>query len=168
VVALGSFTPPMLRKLGIGAPIYPVKGVSITFPRNLWNDAPRMPVIDDAHLFGLVPIGDRLRVSGSAEIARYDTTPSPVRGQAVVDNVLRTFPEFAQCYDRDTAKWWAGLRPVTPSGVAYMGRTPLRNLFVNAGHGHIGWTMSHGSARITADLIAGRTPAIAMDGLLPA
>ena len=164
VVAMGSFTPLLLRPLGIRVAIYPVKGISLTVPAAPWPGALKLPVIDDSGLFGLVPIGDRLRVSGSAEIARYDTTPSPVRGQAVVDNVLKTFPEFAQCYDRATAKWWAGLRPVTPSGVAFMGRTPLRNLFVNAGHGHLGWTMSCGAGRVVAAIVDGQAPDIDLAG----
>lgn len=164
VVAMGSYTPLLLRPLGIRAPVYPVKGISLTVPAAPWPGALKMPVIDDSGLFGLVPIGDRLRVSGSAEIARYDTTPSPIRGQAVVDNVLRTFPDFAHCYDPRTAKWWAGLRPVTPSGVAYMGRTPIQNLFVNAGHGHIGWTMSCGAGRVVAAIVAGRQPDIDLTG----
>ena len=167
VVAMGSFTPLLLRPLGIRVPIYPVKGISLTVPAAPWPDALKLPVIDDSGLFGLVPIGDRLRVSGSAEIARYDTTPSPQRGQAVVENVLKSFPGFAACYDRDTAKWWAGLRPVTPSGVAYMGRTGLRNLFVNAGHGHLGWTMSCGAGRIVAALVAGDAPEIDLSGFPP-
>ena len=164
VAAMGSFTPLLLRPLGIRLPVYPVKGISLTVPAAPWPGALKMPVIDDSGLFGLVPIGDRIRVSGSAEIARYDATPSPVRGQAVVDNVLRTFPDFARCYDARTAKWWAGLRPVTPSGVAYMGRTPLPNLFVNAGHGHLGWTMSCGAGRVVAAIAAGHTPDIDLAG----
>ena len=164
IVAMGSFTPLLLRPLGIRLPVYPVKGISLTVPAAPWPDALKMPVIDDSGLIGLVPIGDRLRVSGSAEIARYDTTPSPVRGQAVVNNVLRTFPDFARCYDPRTARWWAGLRPVTPSGVAYMGRTALRNLFVNAGHGHLGWTMSCGAGRVVAAIAAGQTPDIDLAG----
>jgi D-amino-acid dehydrogenase len=148
VLAMGSFTPLLLRPLGIRLPVYPVKGISLTVPAAPWPGALKMPVADDSGLFGLVPIGDRLRAAGSAEITGYDTTPSPVRGQAVVDNVLKTFPDFARCYDPAGAKWWAGLRPVTPSGVAYMGRTPIGNLFVNAGHGHLGWTMSCGAGRV--------------------
>ena len=84
--------PLILRQVGVRVPIYPVKGISLTCPAAPWPGAPEMPVIDDSGLFGLVPIGDRLRVSGSAEIAGYDATPSPVRGQAIVDNVLKTFP----------------------------------------------------------------------------
>ncbi len=164
VLAMGSFTPLLLRPLGMRLPVYPVKGISLTVPAAPWPGALKMPVIDDSGLFGLVPIGDRLRVSGSAEITGYDTTPSPVRGQAVVDNVLKAFPDFSRRYDRSNVKWWAGLRPVTPSGVAYMGRTPLGNLFVNAGHGHLGWTMSCGAGRVVASIAAGKQPEVDLSG----
>ena len=96
----------------------------------------------------LIRIGDRLRAAGSAEIAGFDATPMPARVQAIIDKVLQTFPQFARCYSPGTAKVWAGLRPVSPSGVGYMGRTSIRNLFVNAGHGHLGWTMSCGAGRL--------------------
>ena len=160
VVALGSYTPLLLAPLGVRVPIYPVKGISLTVPSAPWLAAPKMPVIDDSGLYGLVPIGNRLRISGSAEVTGYDATPSPLRGHAIVEKVLRTFPDFARCYSRENAKWWAGLRPVTPSGVAFMGWTPIRNLFVNAGHGHLGWTMSCGAGRVVAAIVAGRTPEI--------
>jgi D-amino-acid dehydrogenase len=164
VVALGSFTPPLLRSLGLDLPIYPVKGVSVTLPANLWPGRVRMPVIDDSRLFGLVPIGDRVRVAGSAEIDRYDATPSPRRAQAILDNVMRTFPDFAAAYRPDQAQIWAGLRPVTPPGVAYMGHTPFSNLFVNAGHGHLGWTMACGAGRVVADIVSGEPPPIDLSG----
>lgn len=164
VVALGSFTAPLLRGLGLDLPIYPVKGVSVTMPGSIWPGRVRMPIIDDSRLFGLVPLGDRLRVAGSAEIDRYDATPSPRRAQAILDNVMRTFPDFAQSYRPDQAQLWAGLRPVTPPGVAYMGRTPISNLFVNAGHGHLGWTMSCGAGRVVADIVSGEPPPIDLTG----
>src|SRR5215813_984185 len=96
VVALGSFTAPMLARNGIRVPIYPVKGVSITFRRGGWNSAPNVPIIDDSKLFGFVPIGDRMRVSGSAEITGYDATPAMTRAQAIIDNAAFTFPELKQ------------------------------------------------------------------------
>jgi D-amino-acid dehydrogenase len=160
VVALGSFTPALLQKVGVDLLIYPVKGISITVPAGAWNNAPRHAIIDDGRLFGLIPIGDRLRAAGSAEIARFDATPAMARAQAIIDNVLQTFPGFARCYSPGTAKVWAGLRPVSPSGVGYMGRTHIPNLFVNAGHGHLGWTMSCGAGRLVADIVTGRKPAI--------
>jgi D-amino-acid dehydrogenase len=119
-----------------------------------------MPVIDDSGLFGLVPIGARLRVSGSAEIARYDPQPSSKRADAIVARVIRAFPDFGRCYNSATAKIWAGLRPVTPTGTPYMGQTRLPNLFVNAGHGHLGWTMGCGAGEVVAALASNAHPAI--------
>jgi D-amino-acid dehydrogenase len=160
VVALGSFTAPLMAKLGIRIPIYPVKGLSITFPRGAWNSAPQMPVIDDSKLFGLVPLGDRMRISGSAEIAGYDTTPAESRAQAIAENAGFTFPEMKRHLDFSKARIWAGLRPVSPAGTPLIGRTAVGGLWVNAGHGHLGWTLACGSGRVAADLIAGRNPGI--------
>ncbi len=160
VVALGSFTAPMLARNGIRVPIYPVKGVSITFPREGWNGAPRVPVIDDSKLFGIVPIGDRMRVSGSAEIAGYDATPARSRAEAIIANACFTFPEMKRHFDISRSKLWAGLRPVSPSGTPIIGETRIRGLWINAGHGHLGWTLSCGSGRLLADLVEGRDPGI--------
>lgn len=165
VVAMGSFTPLALRPLGIRLPIYPVKGVTITVPSDPWPEGPNMPIIDDQLLFGINRLGDRYRCPGSVEIARFDAAPDPKRCDALARNVISVFPEFAACYDLQTAKLWAGLRPMTPSGNPYLGPTPIPNLFVNAGHGHLGWTMSCGSSRVVADYVLGREPAIDMSGL---
>jgi D-amino-acid dehydrogenase len=160
VVAMGSFTAPMLAKNGIGVPIYPVKGISITFPRADWDTAPKMPVIDDSKLFGLVPLGERMRISGSAEITGYDATPATARAEAIIANVSFTFPEIKRHLDIAKARVWAGLRPVTPSGTPIIGETRIGGLWINAGHGHLGWTLSCGSGRLAADLIARRDPGI--------
>jgi D-amino-acid dehydrogenase len=160
VVAMGSFTAPLLAKLGIRVPIYPVKGVSITFARADWNSAPAMPVIDDSKLFGLVPIGDRMRISGSAEIGGYDTTPATARAEAIIANASFTFPQMKRHLDMATARIWAGLRPVSPAGTPIIGETSVRGLWINAGHGHLGWTLSCGSGRVVADLIDRRDPGI--------
>jgi D-amino-acid dehydrogenase len=160
VVALGSFTAPMLAKNGIRVPIYPVKGVSITFKRAGWNAAPTVPVIDDSKLFGFVPIGDRMRISGSAEITGYDATPAVARAEAIIANASFTFPELKHHFDIAKSKVWAGLRPVSPSGTPLIGETRIRGLWINAGHGHLGWTLSCGSGRVIADLIDGRDPGI--------
>jgi D-amino-acid dehydrogenase len=162
VVAMGSFTAPLLAKNGIRVPIYPVKGVSITFKRADWHSAPAMPVIDDSKLFGLVPIGDRMRISGSAEIAGYDTTPAVARAEAVAANASFTFPEMRRHFDISKSIVWAGLRPVSPSGTPIIGETRIRGLWINAGHGHLGWTLSCGSGRLIADLMDGRDPGIPM------
>jgi D-amino-acid dehydrogenase len=158
VVAAGSFTAPLLAQAGVRVPIYPVKGVSITFGRGAWNSAPRMPVIDDSRLFGLVPIGDRLRISGSAEITGYDTEPAASRADAIIANASSTFPELPSYFEQTKARIWAGLRPVTPAGTPIIGRTRIEGLWVNAGHGHLGWTLACGSGRVMAELIQGRDP----------
>jgi len=160
VVAMGSFAAPMLTKIGIRVPIYPVKGISITFKRAGWNAAPTMPVIDDSKLFGLVPVGDRMRISGSAEITGYDATPAMARAEAIIANATSTFPEMKRHLDIAKSKVWAGLRPVSPSGTPIIGETRIRGLWINAGHGHLGWTLSCGSGRLVADLIDGRDPGI--------
>jgi D-amino-acid dehydrogenase len=165
VAALGSYTPRQFQPLGIRLDIYPAKGVTVTVPAAGWENGPKVPIIDDTRLFGLIRLGDRYRCSGSVEFMGYDTTPSRTRCQAIVDNVSGVFPEFARCYDPTTAKFWAGLRPMAPSGNPYLGPTPIRNLFVNAGHGHLGWTMSCGSSRAVADMVAGKVPEIDMHGL---
>lgn len=160
VVAMGSFSAPLLAKNGIRVPIYPVKGVSITFTRADWDTAPRLPVIDDSKLFGLVPIGDRMRISGSAEITGYDTTPAAARAEAIVANASFTFPAMRRHFDISKSKVWAGLRPVSPSGTPLIGETRIRGLWINAGHGHLGWTLSCGSGRLIADLMGGRDPRV--------
>jgi D-amino-acid dehydrogenase len=164
VVAMGSFTRPVLRGLGLDVPIHPVKGVSITFPRSLWNGAPAMAVIDDSRIFGLVPIGDRVRVSGSAEITGFDTEPAEARWQAILANANGTFPTLKTAFRRDQATVWAGLRPVTPAGTPLIGRTTINGLWINSGHGHLGWTMACGSGRVLADLMHSRNPAIPLPG----
>jgi D-amino-acid dehydrogenase len=160
VVAMGSFAATLLARNGIRVPIYPVKGVSITFKRADWDTAPAMPVIDDSKLFGLVPIGDRMRISGSAEITGYDTTPAAARAEAIIANASFTFPEMKRHFDISKSRVWAGLRPVSPSGTPIIGETRIQGLWINAGHGHLGWTLSCGSGRVIADIIDGRDPGI--------
>jgi D-amino-acid dehydrogenase len=164
VAALASHTPGIAKGVGIDVPIYPVKGVTITVPGAAWPERNQMPIIDDGNLFGLVPLGDRMRVSGSAEVAGFDATPSPARCEAILANVAKVFPGFTKCVDPTTAKYWAGIRPVTPSGTPILDRSPVANLFIAAGHGHLGWTMGCGSGQVVADLVAGNNPAIDMRG----
>jgi|KBSSwiStaDraftv2_1062776.scaffolds.fasta_scaffold197571_3 D-amino-acid dehydrogenase len=163
VVAAGSFTPLLLKPLGIELPICPVKGISITVPSAPWKGAIGTPTIDDENLYGLVPLGDRLRITGSAEITGYDPTVNAARAKAMVDRVISIFPEFASCYDQATAKLWTGLRPVTPTGTAFMGRTRHENLFVNAGHGHLGWTFGSGAGKLVAGLVVGKPADIGLE-----
>lgn len=160
VVAMGSFSAPMMKGLGLQVPLYPVKGISITFPRGGWNSAPLMPVIDDSKLFGLVPVGDRMRISGSAEIAGFDTIPAPERAAAIVANASFTFPGLTEFYRPEAARIWAGLRPVTPAGTPLIGPTSIEGVWINAGHGHLGWTLACGSGRVMAALIDGQDAGI--------
>jgi D-amino-acid dehydrogenase len=164
VAAMASFTPAILAPLGLRLAIYPAKGVTVTVSDAAWPDGPRVPIIDDSRLFGLIRLGDRYRCSGSVEFTGWDATPSPTRGRAIVRNVIGVFPEFARCYDPATAKLWAGLRPMAASGSPYLGATPYANLFLNCGHGHLGWTLSCGSSQIVADVVSGRPPAIDLAG----
>ena len=123
-----------------------------------------MPVIDDSKLFGLVPIGDRMRISGSAEITGYDATPATPRAEAIIANASFTFPELPRHLDRSKARIWAGLRPVSPAGTPIIGPTAIEGLWVNAGHGHLGWTLACGSGRVVADMVSGRRPEIELPG----
>ena len=165
VAALASYAPALLKPLGVKVSIYPAKGVTVTVPDTAWPEGPKVPIIDDTRLFGLIRLGNRYRCSGSVEFNGWDTTVSPSRAQAIVDNVIGVFPEFAKCYDKATAKVWAGLRPMPSSGNPYLGATPVKNLYLNCGHGHLGWTLACGSSQLVADVVSGTQPAIDMTGL---
>jgi D-amino-acid dehydrogenase len=163
VLALGAESPILARKLGIQLPIYPIKGYSLTIPIGNRLSPPTIASVDEHNLVAISRFGDRIRVTATAEFAGYDTSHKPSDFAFMKGVVQELYPDGA---DYERAEMWAGLRPMTPNNLPIFGRRRFRNLFLNTGHGHIGWTMSHGSARITADLIAGRTPAISMDGLL--
>ena len=163
VLALGAESPILARKLGIQLPIYPIKGYSLTIPIGNRLSPPTIASVDEHNLVAVSRFGDRIRVTATAEFAGYDTSHKPSDSAFMKAVTQDLYPDGA---DYDRAEMWAGLRPMTPNNLPFFGRRRFRNLFLNTGHGHIGWTMSHGSARITADLIAGRNPAISMDGLL--
>ena len=163
VVALGSESPILARKLGIHLPIYPIKGYSLTIPIGNRLSPPTIASVDEHNLVALSRFGDRIRITATAEFAGYDVSHKPSDFSFMKSVVEDLYPDGA---DYDRAEMWAGLRPMTPNNLPFFGRRRFKNLFLNTGHGHIGWTMSHGSARITADLIAGRAPAISMVGLM--
>jgi D-amino-acid dehydrogenase len=167
VAALASFSSGMLAPLGVKVSIYPAKGITVTVPDEAWPDGPQIPVIDDTRLFGLSHIGRHYRVGGSVEFNGWDTKPEPARVKAMIANVMCVFPGFARCYEARTAKVWAGLRPMPSAGSPYIGATPLDNLYLNCGHGHLGWTHAGGSGHVLADIVTGRAPAIDMTGLTP-
>jgi D-amino-acid dehydrogenase len=148
--------------LGVRLPIYPVKGYALTIPVGGRNGAPKGCGVDEKYLIAWSRLGDRLRVTAKADFAGYDRSHSAADFAHMLSTIKRLFPDGA---DYPQATPWAGLRPMTPKGTPILGATPIRNLFLNTGHGHIGWTMSLGSARIVADLISGRAPAIDMSGL---
>jgi len=162
VLAMGSYSRDLLLSSGLDIPVYPVKGYSLTIPIRDEALAPVSTVLDETYKIALTRLGDRIRVGGLAEIAGYDLTLNPRRRATLAKSVGELFGGSG---DPDKALFWTGLRPMTPDGTPIVGATPVPNLFLNTGHGTLGWTMSAGSGRLVADLISGRTPDIAADDL---
>ncbi len=155
VVALGSYSPLVLRSVGMSIPVYPLKGYSITVPLEAGDEAPTVSLTDDGHKLVFSRLGERLRVAGTAELNGYNTDVNDVRCQAIV---RRTFDLFPSAGHPERAEFWTGLRPATPSNVPVVGRSRYSNLFLNTGHGTLGWTMACGSGRAIADIVSGRQP----------
>ncbi|MFA6444257.1 MAG: D-amino acid dehydrogenase [Sterolibacterium sp.] len=153
VTALGSYTPLLLRPLGIMLPLVPAKGYSATIPLRPDSVVPTVSLIDDQRKLVFSRLGDRLRVAGTAEFNGYDTSLNTVRCEALLERCLKLFPRAG---GRGGVEFWAGLRPATPGNRPIIGRTALPNLYINTGHGTLGWTMSCGSGRLLADLVSGR------------
>jgi D-amino-acid dehydrogenase len=169
VLAAGAASPLLVSSLGIRLPVLPVKGYSLTVPRETWPDAPDMPVLDEKRKFGYAPLAtDRLRMSGFAEIAGYDTTPEPRRVTAFVRAFTSLFPQLEQRIKLDEIKPFCCLRPVTPAGPPILGPSRFKNLYYNVGQGHLGWTLAHGSARLVTALVSDKAADIDMTGYLPA
>jgi D-amino-acid dehydrogenase len=162
VVALGSYSPQLLAPLGLRVPVYPVKGYSITVPVTDDAAAPRSTIMDEAHKVAITRLGERIRVAGMAEITGFDLSLRTRRLDTIRHVVRDLFPAGG---DLARATPWAGLRPMTPDGTPIIGGTALRNLWLNTGHGTLGWTMACGSGRLLADLVSGRRPEIDTDGL---
>jgi D-amino-acid dehydrogenase len=164
VVALGSYSPLLLRGPGLKIPVYPLKGYSITLPLGAAESmtAPEVSLTDEAHKIVISRLGDRLRAAGTAELTGYDASVNPVRCNAIVRRIHQLFPGLGRITVVDR---WAGLRPATPNNVPIIGRTRLRKLFLNTGHGTLGWTLACGSAKALADLVSGRKPEVAFDFL---
>ena len=157
VVALGSYSPLLLRRLGISIPVYPLKGYSITLALNPADEAPAVSLTDEAFKIVISRLGTRLRAAGTAELSGYDPSVNELRCATILRRVQQLFPQLGAAA---TAENWAGLRPATPSNVPLVGKTRLRNLFLNTGHGTLGWTLACGSGRALADLISGRRPEV--------
>ncbi|MBW7901362.1 MAG: D-amino acid dehydrogenase [Rhodocyclaceae bacterium] len=155
VVACASWTPRLLAPLGVRLPIYPAKGYSATLTLSEDSVAPTVSLTDDGHKIVFSRLGERLRIAGTAEFNGYDLNLNPVRCAALVRRAAELFPQFAAAGEPE---YWCGLRPATPSNLPCIGRTRIGRLWVNAGHGTLGWTMACGSGAALADLVCGRRP----------
>ena len=162
VLALGSYSPQMLKPLGIRASVYPLKGYSLTVPISDPAMAPQSTVLDETYKVAITRFDQRIRVGGMAEIAGHDLSLNPRRRETLEMVVGDLYPQGG---DPSDAVFWTGLRPATPDGTPIIGATPYRNLFLNTGHGTLGWTMACGSGRVLADLLASKRPQISTEGL---
>ncbi|MEM7044908.1 MAG: D-amino acid dehydrogenase, partial [Pseudomonadota bacterium] len=162
VMALGAYSPIIAKHLKETVSVYPVKGYSATLPIDGANNPPTVGGIDEDNLFAYVRMGDRVRLTAIAEFAGYDTSHRPSDFTSMLRAAKDLLPNAG---DYDRPSYWACLRPMTPEGTPILGKGKHENLYYNTGHGHMGWTMACGTARITSDLIAGRNPDLPMEGL---
>ena len=158
VVAAASYSPALLATCGLRLPVQPIKGYSLTVPIGAGEIKPRVPVIDEHYHAAVCPLGDRLRVAGTAEFAGFDRTLTRERINNLYQLLTHVYPELSRAVDRSTVKEWSGLRPMSPDGVGIMGGTPVPGLYVNTGHGHLGWTMAPAAGKLVADLVCGEQP----------
>ena len=157
VVAMGSFSEQLLKPLGINLMVYPGKGYSATYKIINSDAAPIVSLTDDGYKLVVSRLGDRLRVAGTCELNGYTRELNTTRCEAITRRTRELFPDAC---DYDNPTYWTGLRPLTPSNVPYIGKTKIGNLFLNTGHGTLGWTMGCGSGRAIADIMAGRQPEV--------
>lgn len=157
VLSLGSFSAILARKLGLFLNIYPAKGYSITVPVKNPDAAFNVSLTDDEYKLVYSRLGDRIRVAGTAELNGYTRDLNYTRCRAIVRRSAELMPEAAYW---DKSEFWTGLRPATPSNVPYIGKSHFANLYLNTGHGTLGWTHSCGSAAALADIVAGRKPEV--------
>ena len=157
VMALGSYSARWMRKRHVPIPVYPIKGYSITFPVTNADAAPVSTIMDESYKIAITRLGDRIRVGGTAEVSGYDLTLHESRRATLEHSVRDLFPDAGST---ENATFWCGLRPMTPDGPPIIGPTRYKNLFVNTGHGTLGWTMACGSGKVLADIMSGRTPDI--------
>ncbi|MEC7119542.1 MAG: D-amino acid dehydrogenase [Pseudomonadota bacterium] len=157
LVCMGSYSPMLVKPLGVDLLIYPAKGYSATLPIVQPELAPQVSLTDDEYKLVFSRLGNRLRVAGTAELNGYSTELNAVRCQAITRRVMQLFPDAV---DPSQAAYWTGLRPATPSNIPYIGRSKLSNLYLDTGHGTLGWTHACGSGQAIADIIAGQQPAV--------
>jgi len=157
VLALGSYSTPMARSIGIRLPIYPVKGYSITVPVVDDARAPQSTLMDETFKIAITRLGDRIRIGGMAEVSGFSRDLPTKRRRTLENSVQSLFPGAG---DMAAGSFWTGLRPMTPDGPPIVGPTGIRNLYINSGHGTLGWTMACGSGHVLADIVCDRDPAI--------
>jgi D-amino-acid dehydrogenase len=162
MLSCGSDSPLLTRTLGERLSVYPIKGYSLTVPVDGANNPPTMGGIDEDNLCAYVRLGERVRATAIAEFAGYDTSHTPADFEGMLRALKDLFPSGA---DYARPQYWACLRPMTPEGTPVLGQGRYRNLWYNTGHGHMGWTMACGTARLCADMIAGRPPDLPLEGL---
>ena len=162
VAAFGSYTRDFLRPLGLDLPVYPVKGYSLTIPLQDAAAAPASTVLDETYKVAVTRFDDRIRVGGMAELAGFDLQLNPERRRTLEFVVNDLYPDSGNVAQ---AEFWTGLRPMTPDSTPIVGPTRYANLFLNTGHGTLGWTMSCGSGKLLADLVTGHRPEIRADDL---
>ncbi len=162
VLACGSYSPQLVRPLGLRLPIYPVKGYSLTLPLVDGKAGPRIGCVDEGRVVAFSRLGDVLRLTAMAEFTRFDTSHAPADFRSMLDLAGQL---FGDAVDLRQPKYWACLRPMTPDGPPILGSSPVRNLYLNTGQGHMGWTMACGSSRVVTDIVLGRRPEIDLTGL---
>ncbi len=162
IMCMASFSTAMLRPLRIRIPVYPVKGYSITVPVTDADSAPNSTIMDETHKIAITRLGDRIRVAGTAELGGFNLYLDPKRRNTVEYVVSDLFPHGG---DVGQSVFWTGLRPMTPDGTPCLGQTKFPNLYLNTGHGTLGWTQAAGSGQLLTDLVSGRTPDIDTEGL---
>lgn len=161
VLALGSYSRELLAPLGLKIPVYPLKGYSLTIPLVDESREPVSTVLDETYKIAVTRFNNRIRVGGMAELGGFDLRLNPRRRETLEMVVSDLFPGG----DLPRAEFWTGLRPMTPDGTPIVGPTSVQGLFLNTGHGTLGWTMACGSGQLLADLVSGRKPGIRTDGL---
>jgi len=161
VMAFGSYSTRMLKNI-VDIPVYPLKGYSLTIPVAEDDGAPVSTILDESYKIAITRFDQRIRVGGMAEIVGFNTELLQPRRETLEMVVRDLYPQGG---DLAQATFWTGLRPMTPDGTPIVGRTPFKNLYLNTGHGTLGWTMACGSGQLLSDIISGRAPAIAADDL---
>lgn len=162
-VSLGSYSTKILSQVGIKTPIYPVKGYSITLPVLADEGAPQSTIMDEKNKIAITRLGDRIRVAGMAHLTDFDKNLRTKSLESLKSGLDLVFPKSYE--PSENLNYWTGFRPSTPDGTPIIGPTPYSNLYLNTGHGTLGWTMSSGSGKLLADIVSGNQPEISIEGI---